>query len=229
MPSRRLFAATAATAIWLTAAAPTHAQTARTGGGAGSQLQMQVQQLAAEKTRLDADNAKLKKELEDAHKELDALKNAQKTVDQRAKESAAALAQNKAQSDSTEAQLKQTKDKMEQLIAKFREVAQSLRDTEADRTAVKQSLSARDQQLHVCVDHNAALYQLNDEVLTYLDKQGFWSHVAASEPFTKIKRIRNENLADDYKARAEDQRVAPPQAPATAAPPQAPAPAPATH
>jgi len=96
---------------------------------------------------------------------------------------------------------------MEQLIGKFREVAQTLRDTESDRSTAKQSLAARDQQLRVCVEHNLALYKLNDEVLTYLDTQGFWSHLAAAEPFTQLKRIRNENLADDYKARAGDQRV----------------------
>jgi len=189
------------------AAGASNAQTARTGGPANSQLQIQLQQLASEKTRMDAENAKLKKDLEDAHKELDSLKNTQKTIDQRAKESAAALAHSRAQSDSTEEQLKQTKEKMEQLIGKFREVAQTLRDTESDRSTAKQSLAARDQQLRVCVEHNLALYKLNDEVLTYLDTQGFWSHLAAAEPFTQLKRIRNENLADDYKARAGDQRV----------------------
>jgi chromosome segregation ATPase len=218
--SRSLVAALAATAIGPLAAGSIHAQTARSGGAANSQMQMQLQQLASDKTRMDAETTTLKKDLDDAHKELDSLKSAQKATDRRAKESAAALAQSKAQSDSTEEQLKQTKEKMEQLIAKFREVAQALRDTEADRAATKQSLATRDQQLHVCVDHNLALYKLNGEVLSYLDKQGLWSHLAAAEPFTRLKRIQNENLADDYKTRADDQRVAPAAAPAGAVPPQ---------
>jgi chromosome segregation ATPase len=204
--SRTACIATGAATLLLMAG-PAFAQVARSGGGANSQLQMQVQQLAAEKTRMEADNAKLKKDLEDAHKELDALKSAQKTIDQRAKESTVALAESKTQRASAEEQQKQLKDKMEQLIAKFRETAQSLREVEGERTAVKQSLAARDAQLKVCADRNLSLYQLNNEVLTRLENQGFWSRAAAAEPFTQLKRIQNENLVDGYKVRADDQRV----------------------
>jgi chromosome segregation ATPase len=180
-----------------------------------------MQQLASDKTRLEAENAKLKKDADDAHKELDALKKAQKAVDQHAAQSAAALAHSKSETESAEEQLKQTKDKLEQLIAKFRETAQTLRDVEADGTKAKQSLSTREQQLQVCAEHNVALYKINEEALAYIDRQGFWSHVAAAEPFTKIKRIQNENLVDDYKARADDQRVSPPAPPGTPAAPPA--------
>jgi chromosome segregation ATPase len=208
--SRPVFAVTAAVVVLLFTASALRAQVARSGGGVNSQMVAQLQQLASEKTRMEAENAKLKKDLEDAHKELESLKNAQKALDERAKGSAAALVQDKTQRDAAEEQLKQTKDKMAELIAKFRETAQHLRDAETDRAATKQTLATRDQQLHACVDHNLALYKLNNEALTYIDKQGFWSRVAAAEPFTKLKRIQNENLVDDYKARADDQRVAPP-------------------
>ncbi len=188
------------------------AQVARSGGtsSANTQLLQQMQQLASERTALQADNDKLKKHVDDLTKELDSLKKAQGAVDQRAKESAAALAQSKTQRDTTEEQLKQTKDKLEQLVAKFRETAQSLRETEADRTTVKQTLSTRDHELKVCIDRNLGLYKINEEALTMLDKQTFWSRAASSEPFTKLKRIQMENLIDDYKARAQDQRVTPP-------------------
>jgi hypothetical protein len=64
----------------------------------------------------------------------------------------------------------------------------------------------------VCVDRNVALYQLNDEVLTRLDKTGLWQKAAMAEPFTRIKRIQNENLVDGYRNRAQEQRIAPPPA-----------------
>ena len=192
---------------------PAGAQVARSGGAANSQLQLQMQQLASDKTRLETENAKLKKDADDARKELDALKKSQKSVDQRAAESAAALTHSKSETASAEEQLKQTKDKLEQLVAKFRETAQTLRDVEADGTKAKQTLATREQQLQACAEHNVALYKINEEALAYIDRQGFWSHVAAAEPFTKIKRIQNENLVDDYKARADDQRVPAPAAP----------------
>jgi chromosome segregation ATPase len=221
--SRIVSAAMTAAILWSVTSGTVRAQVARSGGAANSQMQMQLQQLASEKTRMEADNAKLKKDLDDARKELNALKNTQKTLDERTKGSDAALVQSKTERESAEAQLKQTRDKMEQLIAKFRETAQTLRDAETERAATKQLLATRDQQLKVCADHNAALYRLNNEVLSHLEKQGFWSHAAAAEPFTKLKRTQNENLVDDYKARADDQRVAPipapPVAPAAAPPP----------
>jgi chromosome segregation ATPase len=211
------------------------AQAARSGGSANPQLLMQLQQLGSERTSLQADNARMKKELEDIRKERDALKSGQKATDLKAKASVVALEQATAQRQSTEDELKRTKDRMQELIEKFRETVQELQKIETDRDVTKQTLTGREQELKVCIDRNLALYKLNDEVLTTLDKQTVWSRVAASEPFTKIKRAQLENLVDDYKARADEQRATaenlkaaarrgPPLAPA--APPK-PAPAPA--
>ena len=187
-----------------------NAQTARSGAPASSQLQLQMQQLASDKARLDAENAKLKKDLDDARKELESLKKSQKDLDARAAGAGAALAQSKTQHEVVQAELNQTKGRMEQLVGKFRETAQSLKDAETEKAAAKQTLAVHDQQLRVCSEHNASLYQLNQEVVSRLEHEGFWSRAAASEPFTRLKRTENENLADDYKARAQDQRVTPP-------------------
>jgi chromosome segregation ATPase len=189
------------------AANPVYAQTARGGGGANAELLMQMQQLASERTSLQAENASMKKELEGLRKERDSLKSAQGALDSRVKASAAALAQSAAQRQSTDEELKLTRERMQALVDKFRETIQQLRETETDRAAVKQNLGAREQELKVCIDRNLALYKLNQEVLTRLDKQTFWSRLGASEPFTRIKRVQLENLVDDYKARADEQRV----------------------
>jgi hypothetical protein len=98
---------------------------------------------------------------------------------------------------------------MDELIAKFRETVQKLREVESDGVTAKQSLAARERELKGCVDHNVALYRLNDEVLTHFDRQGFWARLSQSEPFTQIKRVRNENLIEDYRTRAQEQRIAP--------------------
>src|SRR5271165_1403989 len=202
----------------LCAASAAMAQVARSGGstGANSQMLQQMQQLASERTALQEENAKLKKSADDLAKQLDALKKAQGSVDQHAKESAAALAQAKTQREADAEQLQQTKARFDQLVAKFRETAQTLRDTESDRTQVKQTLAARDHELQVCIDRNVELYKINGEALTRLEKQNFWSRAAASEPFTKLKRVQMENLVDDYKARASDQKVTPPAVPGSA-------------
>jgi chromosome segregation ATPase len=202
------------------------AQTARNGGGANTQLLEQLQQLASERTGLQAENAKLKSELADVKKDRDGLKAGQQSLERRAHGSAAELAQSKAQHEATQQELTQYRDKMQELIAKFRETVQKLRDAETAGAAAKQSLATRDRELSVCVDHNVALYKLNGEVLTRLEREGVWSRVAETEPFTKIKRTQLENLIDDYRTRADEQRASPTHA--GAAQPASVAPAPAT-
>jgi chromosome segregation ATPase len=211
----------AAVALLLTASVTSAAwaQTARSGGSASAQLVQQMQQLASERTSLQAENARLKKELDDIRKERDQYKNAQKSVDARVKTSAAELAQSANQRQNLEAELKQTKDKTEQLIAKFRETLQTLREVETDRTTLKQTLATRDKDLKVCTDRNVALYQLNGEILTHMEHESTWSRLARAEPFTQIKRVQLENLADGYKARAKDQQLPPAPADSPAASP----------
>ena len=92
-------------------------------------------------------------------------------------------------------------------MAKFRETAQALRDTETDRTAARQLVSTQEQQLKKCGEHNAGLYKLNAELLNHIEHEGLFSRLAASEPFTRLKRIENENLVDEYKLRADGERV----------------------
>jgi len=181
------------------------AQTARSGSNAGAQLYEQLQQLASERTSLQAENEKLKNELAQAQKDRDALKAGQQAIERRAQGAAAALAQSSSQREASEQELGQYKARMQELIAKFRETIDKLRETETDGAAAKQLLTLRDRELHACVDHNLALYRLNDEVLTHFERQGFWAQLARSEPFTQIKRARNENLIDDYRSSAQDQ------------------------
>lgn len=175
--------------------------------GASTQLMLQIQQLGSEKTRLEGENAKLKQDLAAAQKELDSLKTAQKALEQKARSATAEIERDKAGQDAAADQLKQTQGKLEQLIAKFRESAQTLRETETDRAAVRQKVAAQEKQLQECSAHNAALYTLNAELLVHIEHEGFFSRLAASEPFTRLKRIENENLIDGYKLRADDEQV----------------------
>ena len=200
----------------LIASSAVHAQTARSGSAANAQLQQQMQQmqqLASERTALQSENERMKKELDQVRKERDQLKKGQQAVELRVKSGETALARSAADRETTERELTQTKAKMEELIAKFRETLQTLSQIESDDTTVKQSLARRDADLKSCTEHNVALYKLDDEVLTHFAKQGVFARMAQAEPFTQIKRVQLENLIDDYRARASDQRVGDSQTP----------------
>lgn len=201
MPRVWMVACLAAGGVLASAAA----QTPRGGGAASAQLLEQMQQLASERTALQAENDKLKGQLADLKKDRDALKAGQQAIERRAQGAAAALAQSTSQREVNERELTQYKAKLEELIAKFRETIEKLRAAETAGATARQSLATREHELKACVDHNLALYRLNDEVLTHFDRQGFWSSMARTEPFTQIRRVQNENLIDEYRSRAQDQ------------------------
>jgi septal ring factor EnvC (AmiA/AmiB activator) len=200
-------------------AVPTFAQTARSGGAQNNQLVQQLQQLASERTSLQAENARIKKELAEMTKERDSLKQGRVALDRRAQVSEAAIARSAQEKADAEGEAGKLKERMQELIAKFRETAQTLRDVETERSAFKQSLETKDGELKACVARNASLYELNDEVLTRFEEQGTFSRLASAEPFTKLKRVQLENLVEDYRYRADEQKIsATPAAPRTPQP-----------
>jgi hypothetical protein len=199
---------------------PALAQTARSGGAPSAQLMQQMQQLASERTALQAEQAKLKKELEDVKKERDALKASQAAVTQRARaETEVALARGAKDREQSDKELAQMKQRMQELIDKFRETATTLREVETDRATVKQAFAEQGQELTACMASNESLYKLNDEVLTRFENQGFWTSVAKAEPFTKLKRVQLENIADGYRTRASDAKYLPGLTPPAPPPP----------
>ncbi len=208
---RSLLGVAPALLIAVSVAGVARAQTARSGGAASAELVMQLQQLASERTSLQAQNSQLQKQVDDLKGQLkraqDALKGARQAADQRAKASATELAEGSAQRDALAQRLKLTQDTMQQLIDRFRQTIEQLREIEADRTETKRTLATRNQELKVCMDRNAGLYKLNEAVLARLDKESVWSRLVESEPFTKIKRVQLENLMDDYQGRADEQHL----------------------
>jgi colicin import membrane protein len=182
------------------------AQVERSGGGASAQLIQQYQQVLAQRTQLQADNDKLKKELDDTSKQLKearqqlaALKSGGAT--QEALSAAQATAQN-----ATKA-LEQSKARMKELIDRFRETATNLKEVETERSRLERQQQLAQAAMDQCTRNNAQLYQINSDVLDRLEHQGLFSHLAASEPFTRIKRTQNENLAYEDHQRAESLRV----------------------
>jgi len=198
--------ATAAVAGGITLKA--NAQTTRAGGAAPSaQAMQQLQQLASERTALQAENSRIKADLEAARKERDSLKAAQATLANRSRGAESQLATALGDKARVEGDLAREKQRLEELVQRFRETAAGMRDVETDRAAKTQLLAVREQELGVCIDRNKKLFALNGEVIDKLEDQGFLSAFARHEPFTRLKRNQLENLADGYRGAAEDLQV----------------------
>jgi hypothetical protein len=188
------------------ATTPLHAQAVRSGGDNARALQ-QMQQLASERTALQADNAKLKDEVADLKKKLDKAASEGAAAAARTKN----LQQQSAQELDSKKQLTESLEKsrgqMQELITHFRETALNLKTVEGERNELKGQLDARNREYATCVDRNVGLYEINRETLDRLDKHGFWSGVRNAEPFTQLSRARLENLIDAYRYRVDELRV----------------------
>jgi seryl-tRNA synthetase len=192
------------------AAAPLQAQTQRSGGGESQKIMQQYQQLAAEKTALQAQTVQMKKDLDAANSELAALKkerDALKAQAGSAAAAAAAAAQSAAAKQATEKSLEQYKQRLTELVARFRETATTLKDVETDRTKLQNDLKERSAAYDKCTEDNLGLFEISDEVLSRYEHVGLFTKVSAAEPFTKITRARIENLVDEYRARALELRA----------------------
>jgi chromosome segregation ATPase len=190
---------------------PVRAQVQRSGGGESQKIMQQYQQLAAERTSLQVQVAQLQKDLEAAKADAAAAKKERDALKAHAGGSAAAIAQaaaaQQAARQAAEQSLEQSKLRMTELVARFRETAQNLKEAETGRTKALQELSERSRAFDVCADNNLQLYEISHEVLDRYEHVGLFAKVSAVEPFTKITRTRIDNLVDDYRARAEELRL----------------------
>ncbi|HWK51319.1 MAG TPA: hypothetical protein VNR40_15600 [Steroidobacter sp.] len=176
-------------------------------GNADARVAQQLQQLSSEKSALQAENNKLKQELEQAKAQLQKYTAVTKDLETRNKALLAAAGKGNTASQQVEEQLERSRVQNQELVGKFRETVQALRDVEAERTTIKSQLTAKERDYKVCVDRNVGLYEINDEILDRMEDRGFWSQMTEREPFTRIQRTRLENLIDDYRYRADELRL----------------------
>jgi flagellar biosynthesis chaperone FliJ len=185
------------------------AQTQRSGGGGEAQKFMQqYQQLAAEKTSLQSQLAQAKKDLESAQSALAAMKKERDALKSRSGGgSPAVIARLNTAKESAEKSLEQSKQRMTEIVGRFKEMAGNLKEVEADRTGLRKTLDERNKAFDKCAENNLQLYEINGDILNRYEHIGTFTKVTSAEPFTRLTRTRIENLVDEYRARATELRV----------------------
>jgi chromosome segregation ATPase len=182
------------------------AQVQRSGGEAQKFMQ-QYQQLAAEKAALQAQLDQTKKDLDAAKADLGTMKKERDALKAHVGVPAAEVAQLTASKEAAERALEQFKQRLTELIGRFRELAGNLKDAEADRATLREDLGKRNAAFDRCAEDNLQLYEVNSEILNRYEHMGMFTKLSAAEPFTKITRTRIENLVDEYRERAQQLRV----------------------
>jgi chromosome segregation ATPase len=204
--SRKWIVLAGATLLAFTA----RAQVERSGGGESARIMQQYQQVAAEKSALQSQLAQAKKDLEAAQTELAAVKKDRDSQKARAGAAATATAEATrltAAQATTEKNLEQYKQRLAEVVTKFRELAGNLKEVEADRNTLRADLNKREAAYQTCVNDNAQLYDLSMQVLDRYEHVGLFTKVGASEPFSKVTRTRLENVADEYREQAKQLQI----------------------
>jgi uncharacterized protein (DUF3084 family) len=186
------------------------AQVERSGGGETQRFIQQYQQVSAEKTALAAQLAQAKKDLDAAQAELASTRKERDALKARAgaaASAAGAIAQLTASRDADEKNLGLYKQRMEELIGRYRDLTAQLKEVEADRSKQVKDLAERNAAYDKCAANNAQLYTITGEVLDRYEHVGLFTKASADEPFTRITRTRIENLADEYRQRAMENRT----------------------
>ena len=186
-------------------AGPLTAQTAR-GGGESQRMMQQYQQLASEKTALEAQVASLKHDLDAAHTELANVKKERDALKAHSAAAGASLSALTAGKEAAEKDAEQTKQRMNELVTHFRETAENLKGVETDREQLRGQLRERSAAYDRCAAANLSLYEINADVLSRYEHVGWFTRASAAEPFTRITRARMENLVDETRARALELR-----------------------
>ena len=183
------------------------AQTQRSGGGESQKILQQYQQLAAEKTSLQTQLAQMKKDLDAAKADAAAMKKERDALKQRSGGSSAALTQAATAKIAAEQALEQSKQRMTELVSRFRETTQNLKEVETDRSTARRELNEHNLAFDTCAENNLQLHEITNEVLDRYAKVGLFTKAGAAEPFTRITRTRIDNLVDEYRTRALELRV----------------------
>jgi chromosome segregation ATPase len=182
------------------------AQTQRSGNETQKFMQ-QYQQLAAEKTALQAQTTQMKKDFDTAQADLAAVKKERDALKSRAGGSSAEFAQLAAGKEAAERNLEQLKQKTTELVARFREMAVNLKEVESDRAKLQNDIKERSVAFDKCAEDNLGLFEVNSQILDRYEHVGVFTKVGTADPFTKIARTRIENFVDEYRARALELRA----------------------
>lgn len=211
----RILAKACCLSVALAASFGAVAQVARSGppGGATAEtarLAQQLQQASAERLQLQAEVKRLQGELDAARSAPSTPPADAVALRQRVRAAEQAAQSSRAAASEAESKAARLQAKLDELVPRYRDMTKALRETDGDRTALQDAARRQHSSYAACVENNAKLVDLNRQVVERLENTGFWTKLAADEPFTRLKRTELENLADANRSAAAALAVAAP-------------------
>ena len=142
-------------------------------------IQRMLRQVSQERDALQAENARLKIEIEELNRKHTGIKKSSDSALAKSRESIAAL------------------------NADMQQAMQNLRRTESEKNLLQETVVSQAQQIETCESHNVKLLQVNHDLLGQYEKKGFFDSLMQREPIIGLKGVELENIVQDYQDRLD--------------------------
>jgi cell division septum initiation protein DivIVA len=191
----------------LLSAAVTAQEVRRPGSDATARLQ---QQLAGERTALQAENARLKDQVGKLEQGAKSLTTEKESLARQVSSAESKASRTQAGERVVSSRLESAELRLNEVVGKYKELAEQLRNVEIERTDLSRQAAVDSQALKVCAEKNVQLAGIAGEALDRYENKGFFSALADAEPFTRLKRVEVENAVEAYRQQVESLKVAAP-------------------
>lgn len=140
-----------------------------------------LRQMSQDRDAAQAENAKLKNEVEELNKKLGSLKKSSETSLAKAHENNTTLNEN------------------------LQKTTQNLHRTETEKTQLQATVVDQAQLIESCAAKNVTMVQINRELLDHYAKKGFVDAMLQREPLTQLERVEIENIVQEYQDQIDKQ------------------------
>lgn len=144
-----------------------------------AKAQRMLRQMSLERDAAQAENAKLKSEVEELNRKLSVVRKNSETALTKSQENNAALSENLQQTDA------------------------KLHQAESERNQLQETVNGQAELIQSCESKNTGLVQVNRELLDRYQKKGIFDALLQREPLTQLKRVEIENAAQEYQDRID--------------------------
>lgn len=177
-------------------------------------LQGLLQEATRARAALERDKVRLEKEVSSLEREVDRLKKASGSLEKQLQRSQQESTENDQAAQASQRRYGELSTRFEKVVSDCRESLYAMRDIEVERNRFLAGLADRNSELAACVDANARLRDLNEEILVRYEEDGrggVFQSAKKREPFTRLSRVRLQNALDEYRFQASDLEVLAPE------------------
>lgn len=163
-------------------------------------LQQALRSAEQEKSQLAQDKAQLETAAKAAGDALEASKRSAATASHRS----TVLNEELQATKKTLADLQQ---RFDTLTTREQDEAGRLQAASNDNLRLQGELKVSRAATQTCEQKNLTLYRYGRELLGRYENKGVWDALAASEPFTQLKRVEIENVLEEYRDKLDAQKL----------------------